>query len=255
MSDRNDRSVLRMSGIGLKADIGSELLLQNISFEIESGTKTGIIGASGAGKTSLLKLFNRLVSPSQGEIYLEDLPLTKIRAVQLRRQIVLVPQEPKLLGMTVSDALSYPLRLQQLPESEIRSRIDTWTDLLRIAPEWLDKTELQLSLGQRQLVTITRALVMQPQILLLDEPTSALDLGTATHLLTVLEQLNKSQNLTIIMVNHQLDLIKDFCDRFLLLNAGKLEADTKIKPLNWQILQQKILRSQVEQEEEWELRD
>ena len=251
MSDRASQSILRLSGISLQAGVGSALLLRDIAFEIEPGTNTGIVGASGAGKTSLLKLLNRLLSPSQGEIYFKERSIQNIKATQLRRQIVLVPQEPKLLGMTVFNALSYPLRLQQLPDSEIRQRIDTWTDLLRIVPEWLDKTELQLSLGQRQLVTIARALIMQPEILLLDEPTSALDIGTATHLLSVLEQIARSQNLTIVMVNHQLELIKDFCDRFLLLNAGRLEADTKVKPIDWQTLQQKLLRSQAEQELEW----
>ena len=251
MRDRASQSILRLSGISLEADVGSELLLRDIAFGIEPGTKTGIVGASGAGKTSLLKLLNRLHAPSQGEIYFNERSIHEIPSIQLRRQIVLVPQEPKLLGMSVCDALSYPLRLQQLPDSEIRSRIDTWTDLLHIAPEWLDKTELQLSLGQRQLVTIARALMMQPKILLLDEPTSALDIGTATQLLRVLEQIVRSQNLTIVMVNHQLKLIESFCDRLLLLNKGRLEADTKVEPIDWQTLQQELLRSQAEQELEW----
>jgi len=262
MKDRVYPSILRLSEISLQAFVGSDFLLQDISLTIKSGTKTGIIGASGAGKTSLLRLLNRLVSPSVGEIYLENRLIETLAPHQLRRRIALVPQEPKLLGMTVSNALSYPLQLQQLAESEIRARIDTWTDLLRIPSQWLDKNELQLSVGQRQLVTIARALMMQPQILLLDEPTSALDIGTATHVLSVLEQLNQSQQLTIVMVNHQLELIKDFCDRFILLNTGRVEIDTQTEAVDWQILQQKLLRSEAmplylglsptEQEEEWD---
>ena len=247
MSDRQ-RSILRLEEISLQASIGSDFLLQNISFAIESGAKLGIVGASGAGKTSLLRLLNRLVSPSQGKIYFKERSLSKIAAIQLRRQIVLSPQEPRLLGMNVADALGYPLRLQQMSESELRSKIDTYTDLLRIPAEWLDKTELQLSLGQRQLVAIARALIMQPEILLLDEPTSALDIGTASHLLAVLDQLNQSQNLTIVMVNHQLELIENFCDRLLFLNAGQLEDDLYPTQANWQELQQKLLRSQSDPE-------
>ena len=251
MSDRNLPSILRLEQVNLQASLGSSYLLQDISFNIPPGAKVAVVGASGAGKTSLLRLLNRLVSPSQGEIYLNGLPVKQLGIIQLRRLIVLVPQEPKLLGMKVADALSYPLQLQKLPELEIRQRLDTWTNLLRIPTQWLDRTELQLSLGQRQLIAIARALVMQPQILLLDEPTSALDIGTANHLLRVLEELNQSQNLTIIMVNHQLGLIKNFGDRFLYLNAGKLESDIPSTAGNWQQIEQKLIQLKTEQEQEW----
>ncbi|MGL5074251.1 MAG: ABC transporter ATP-binding protein, partial [Waterburya sp.] len=200
MSDRDSNSILRLEQVSLRASLGGDFLLQDISCNIETGTKVAIVGASGAGKTSFLRLLNRLVSPSQGTIYLGEKPQQELTAVQLRRLIVLVTQEPKLLGMKVIEALSYPLKLQQLSDSEIHQRIDTWTDKLHIPSEWFNKTELQLSVGQRQLVAIARALVMQPQILLLDEPTSALDVGIATRVLTVLKELNHSQNLTILMV-------------------------------------------------------
>jgi D-methionine transport system ATP-binding protein len=251
MSDRDHNSILRLEQVSLKASLGSAFLLQDISCNIESGTKVAIVGASGAGKTSLLRLLNRLVSPSQGIIYFREQPQQQLTSIQLRRLIVLVTQEPKLLGMKVIEALSYPLKLQQLSESEIQQRIDTWTEILHIPSEWFNKTELQLSVGQRQLVAIARALLMQPQILLLDEPTSALDVGIATHVLTVLKELNQSQNLTILMVNHQLDLLKGFCDRILYLNAGKLEADLPATDTNWQNLQQKLLQLQKAQEQEW----
>lgn len=251
MSDRHDQSILRLESVSLQASIGSDFLLQDISLNIEPGAKIAIIGASGAGKTTLLRLLNRLVSPSQGKIYVQDLPDTELTAIQLRRLIVLAPQEPKLLGMNVIDALSYPLQLQKISPSEIHSRIDTWTSLLHIPSEWFNKNELQLSLGQRQLVAIARALIMQPNVLLLDEPTSALDVGTATHLLNVLDELNQSQNLTIIMVNHQLELIKNFCDRLLYLNTGKLEEDITATEANWQRLHQRLVKLQTKQEQEW----
>ena len=249
--DRNLPSILRLEQVNLQASLGSSYLLQDISFNIPLGAKVAVVGASGAGKTSLLRLLNRLVSPSQGEIYFNGLAIKQLEIIQLRRLIVLVPQEPKLLGMKVADALSYPLQLQELPKLEIRQRLDTWTNLLRIPTQWLDRTELQLSLGQRQLIAIARALVMQPQILLLDEPTSALDIGTANHLLRVLNELNQSQNLTIIMVNHQLGLIKNFGDRLLYLNAGKLELDILSTAGNWQKIEQKLIHLKTEQEQEW----
>lgn len=249
MSDRNSNYILRLQQVSLQASLGSDFLLEDISCNIKLGAKVAIIGANGAGKTSFLRLLNRLVSPTQGIIYFQQQPQQQLTSIQLRRQIVLVTQETKLLGMKGIEALRYPLKLQQLPESEIRQRIDTWTAKLHIPSQWLEKTELQLSVGQKQLIAIARALVMQPQVLLLDEPTSALDLGMATQVLAVLQDLNHSQNLTIIIVNHQLDLIKDFCDRLIYLNAGKLEADLPATNTHWQHLQHKLLELQAQQEE------
>ena len=251
MNNQSIAPILHLEHVSVPATVGSDLLLQDISFKIQSGEIVGIIGGSGAGKTSLLRLLNRLISPCQGEIYIHNIPVEQLTPVQLRRKIILAAQEPKLLGMKVIDALSYPLQLQQLPESEISAQIDIWTDLLRIPTEWLNKTELQLSLGQRQLVAIARALIMQPEVILLDEPTSALDVGMANYLLTVLNDLNQSQNLTIMIVNHQLELIQEFCDRLLLLNQGILEEDVPATELNWQRLRQKILQLQKHQEQEW----
>lgn len=251
MSDRHVPPVLRLEQVSLQANIGSDYLLRNISFQIQPGEKVGIIGASGAGKTSLLRLLNRLVSPNSGEIYVQELPFRQLTSVQLRRKIVLAAQEPKLLGMKVIEALSYPLKLQQLPESEMRVQLDTWTGLLRIPSEWFNKTELQLSLGQRQLVAIARALMMQPLVILLDEPTSALDIGLATHLLSVLNELNQSQNTTIIMVNHQLELVRGFGDRLLFIDRGTLAEDLPATESNWQKLRQKIKLLQEQQEQDW----
>ena len=249
MSDRLS-PVLRLEQVGLRASIGSDYLLRDISLEIQPGEKVAVVGASGAGKTSLLRLFNRLVSPSEGKMFVNGTLAQNLSAISLRRQIVLSTQESKLLGMKVIEALQYPLQLQQLPEAEIRSRIDTWTNLLPIPSEWFGKTELQLSLGQRQLVAIARALIMQPQVILLDEPTSALDLGLADRLLRVLDELNQTQNLTIVMVNHQLELIAKFCDRLLLIEKGTIAEDLSATEANCQILSQKILQLQ-QQELDW----
>ena len=245
MSDRHIQPVLRLEKVSLQATVGSDFLLQDISFEIEPGEKVGIIGASGAGKTSLLRLLNGLVSTTEGIIYVRDVPQQQLQPTDLRRSVVLAPQEPKLLGMNVIDSLSYPLRLQQRSQIEIDSKIETWTKLLHIPTQWLTKTELQLSLGQRQLVAIARALIVQPQVILLDEPTSALDLGLANHLLNVLDELNQTQNLTVIIVNHQLELIRNFCDRLLFLDRGRLEYDLEATKANWQRLREKLSQLQA----------
>ena len=236
----------------MQASIGLDFLLRNISFEITAGEIVGIIGASGAGKTSLLKLLNCLVGYHSGTIYFEGKEIRQHEVIALRRRVVLVPQESKLLAMKVMDALIYPLTLQQLSELEIKARIDKWTSLMHIPSDWFNKTELQLSVGQKQQVAITRALVMEPQVILLDEPTSALDMATANRLLNLLKKLNQSQSLTIVIVNHQLDLIRGFCDRLLLMNQGTVEEDVLATEKNHQRLRQKILHFQEQQKHDWE---
>ena len=252
MGKRQSNLILSLEQVSLAASIGSAFLLQNISFKVNRGEKVVIIGASGAGKTSLLRLLNRLNSPTQGQIYFEAISVQQLPILQLRQQLILVPQEPKLLGMTVREALIYPLQLQALPKVEINRRLDTWLSQLRIPQKWLERSELQLSLGQRQLIAIARALMMQPKILLLDEPTSALDLGTANRLFSVLDSLVQEYNLTILMVNHQLELIQNFANRLLYLNAGKLEVDTPNTDDSWQQLRKKLLTAQIESDREWE---
>ncbi len=148
--------LLQLSDVGLTDFLGRHHLLENISFTVNRGDRLAIMGPSGSGKTTLLRLINRLQDPSAGSILLESQPLTKIPIINLRQQIVLVPQEPKLLGMTVQETLAYPLILQKLSIAKIKQRIDQWRSQLSIPDDWLERHELQLSLGQRQLIGITR---------------------------------------------------------------------------------------------------
>lgn len=241
--------ILQLVQVSLKSSLDSSYLLQDISFELSQGDKLAIVGASGTGKTTLLRLLNSLTSPTEGKIYFAATPFQEYQPVKLRQQIVLVPQEPKLLGMTVKEALAYPLKLQRLPENQIRQRIETWSKALRIPEAWFYRNELQLSLGQRQLVAIARALVMQPKILLLDEPTSALDLGTATHVLNILNDLGTET--TIAIVTHQLELVEKFASRILYLQQGKLLQDIPATTANWQLIREKILQIETENAQEW----
>ncbi|MGK7897302.1 MAG: ATP-binding cassette domain-containing protein [Xenococcus sp. (in: cyanobacteria)] len=237
----NSQPLFELQKVSLAASAGSGYLLQNISFAVNTGEKIAIAGASGSGKSSLLKLCNCLYSPTSGKISFSTTEIAQESLVKLRQQIVLVPQEPKLLGMRVHQALTYPLQLQQLSASEIKQRVTTWSEALRIPQIWFERHELQLSLGQRQLVAIARALVMQPLILLLDEPTSALDLGTSDHLLALLNSLVANQQMTIMMVNHQLGLSANFAERILYLEKGSLIEDTIATAPKWQKLQEKLL--------------
>ncbi len=243
---------LSLDKVSLSASVGSQYLLKDISFEIAKTELICLIGASGAGKTSLLRLLNRLSEPSAGTIYLEGQDYRSIPVIQLRQQIVLVQQESKLLGMTVKEALAYPLSLRGLERLQIQQRILYWSDQLHIPQEWLERTEVQLSVGQRQTVAIARALVTQPKILLLDEPTSALDAGRASQLLQVLTNLAAAGETTIVMVNHQLELAQAFCQRLLYLENGQLIQDSiNNQTLDWIKLKDKLVQTEIKAAEGW----
>lgn len=225
-------------------------LLTNISVAITQGSKTALIGATGSGKTTFLRLLNRLIDPSVGTILLNGKNIQEIPIQTLRRQVMLVPQDPNLLGMNVNESLSYPLKLQNLPQSEIETRSQKWIDKLQIDRKLLNRSELELSLGQRQWVAIARALITEPEVILLDEPTSALDRGLSHLLLGILTELTQlPQPITIVMINHQLDLVQTWCDRLICLHKGELVQEAEANLINWQEIDD-LLRRDVNQDSE-----
>jgi len=227
-------------------------LLHDLSFEVFPGDRIALVGASGSGKTTLLRLLNRLSEPTSGKLYWQGEPYTAIPTVQLRQQIVLVLQESKLLNMTVQDAIAYPLILRGTGKKEITQRVGEWMERLRIPLEWRDRSEHQLSVGQRQLVAIARALVTEPALLLCDEPTAALDVGRVHHLLEVFNDLSQTRQTTVIMVNHQLDLAKQFATRVLRLQNGTLATNQPATATDWATLEQQLKQVEQEQASEWE---
>lgn len=243
---------LQLQRVSLAANVGSNYLLKDITFEVCAAERMAIVGSSGAGKTSLLRLVNRLSEPTAGKILFENQDYRHLPVIQLRQQIVLVPQESKLLGMNVQQALAYPLSLRKLSTAEIQQRISHWIEALHIPSEWLERTEFQLSVGQRQLVAIARALVIQPKILLLDEPTSALDAGRASHIVQVLIDVATTHKTTILMVNHQLDVAKLFCTRVLHLHQGELIKDTLNSAIfDWNKLRESLIAAEAQAAAEW----
>ena len=227
-------------------------LLTDISFSLAAGECITLTGVTGAGKSTLLRLLNRLSEPTAGQILLDGVNYQIISPTALRRQIMLVSQEPKLLGMKVREALAYPLQLQAINPEEIKQRIVTVTDRLQIPSEWFDRTEIQLSAGQKQLISIARGLITQPQILLLDEPIANLDFTTAERALETITNITKTQQMGLIVVNHQLELAVRFSDRLLYLQDGKLLLDRVSTSVDWQELQQQIRASDRQTNAEWE---
>jgi D-methionine transport system ATP-binding protein len=259
MGQHTPKALLRLEQVSLFASLktqkkGEQLgypILQDISFEIFEGDRIAITGPSGAGKTYLLRVLNRLSEYSNGNIYLENQEYRQIPVLQLRSSVTLLPQESKLLGMTVREALAYPLVLRGLPKQTIQQRVTHWIEKLQIPDDWLGRVEVQLSAGQKQLIAIARALVIQPKILLLDEPTSALDAATAEQLMQVLCQLAQNQQTTVLMVNHQLDICQKFCTCLLYLQQGRLISNQKEPHINWADVKENLTKAKAQDEFEF----
>ncbi|MEO1636224.1 MAG: ATP-binding cassette domain-containing protein [Cyanobacteria bacterium J06631_9] len=236
----------------MQATTGVVEILKDISFELASGDFVALVGPSGSGKTSLLRLMNRLSELSSGQILLEGEDIQQRSVVSLRRQVALVNQESRLLGMTVKDALGYPLRLNNLASADIAAAVEQWAERLKIPAEWMDRTTVNLSLGQRQRVAIARALITEPTLLLLDEPTSAQDVGYSEFLLGRLAELTRENKLTLIMANHQIELVANHATRLWYMENGSLIADKPAKVVNWKKLRQKLVDAEKVTDAEWE---
>ena len=245
--------MISLKKVCLTNPITDQYLLQDISLEVQQGDRLAIIGASGAGKTTLLRLLNRLISPTSGSLQFQGQDYGQIAPTTLRRQIVLVSQEVRLLEMTVQEALAYPLVLQKLSSAKIQETVDYWIAKFQIPKTWLERTEQQLSLGQRQWVGICRALVLQPPVLLLDEPTSALDQGRAEVLIQLLIDLNQQQQTTIVMVNHQLEIAQQFATSLIYLQSGQLVSHQKYPEINWKEIALNLQSHQQQLQQEWDI--
>ena len=226
-------------------------LLTDISLTLAAGEWIALTGLTGAGKSTLFRLLNRLSEPTTGEMLLDGVNARTIPSIDLRRRVMLVAQEPKLLGMKVREALAYPLQLQSLAPAEITQRVANLIELLQIPTDWFDRTESQLSSGQKQLVSIARGLVTQPQVLLLDEPIANLDFATADRVLAALSHFTRSLNMGTIFTCHQLELAVKFSDRVLFLQDGKLSFDRPSISVDWQMLQQQFQELEARTNDEW----
>jgi D-methionine transport system ATP-binding protein len=232
---------LRLDRSSLVAPVGSRYLLKEISAEICQGDRVVLAGASGAGKTLLLQLLNRRVEPTSGEIYLEGQEIRKIPPLKLRRSIPLVPQEPKLLGMTVEQTLAYPLELRGVKPPEIQQRIQEWRTILQIPVSWMSRTE-----------ALVRALAIQPAILLLDDPLVLLDRGSSDRLLAVLTELSQTQHMTIVISGRNVDRMQDFGQRVLYLHEGELQQDLQGDRIDWTALTTEIEQTELQTQREWD---
>ncbi|TWD47857.1 methionine ABC transporter ATP-binding protein [Pseudomonas sp. SJZ131] len=198
--------------------------LHPTSLTIENGQVFGLIGHSGAGKSTLLRLINRLEESTGGKIFVDGEEVTALDASSLRRfrqQVGMIFQHFNLLASkTVADNVALPLTLAgELSRSEIEQRVAELLARVGLS-DHAKKYPAQLSGGQKQRVGIARALATKPKILLCDEATSALDPQTTASVLQLLAEINRELKLTIVLITHEMDVIRRVCDQVAVMDAG-----------------------------------
>lgn len=204
---------------------GEVAALAGIDLAVAAGEIFGIIGRSGAGKSTLVRCINLLERPSSGRIRVAGRELTALGDAELRaarRDIGMIFQHFNLLSSrTVFDNVALPLEISGVDEAEIEARVAPLLDLVGLA-EQRSRYPAQLSGGQKQRVGIARALANRPRVLLCDEATSALDPETTRSILALLRDINRRLGLTVIVVTHEMQVIKDLCDRVAVLDCGRV---------------------------------
>ena len=216
-------NLIGVSYFGRRPDGGRVRLLDSISFSAKAGEITAVIGPSGGGKSTLIRLINRLTEPGEGRIELDGTNIATLDPLELRRMVALVPQKPFMFDGTVLDNLQMPFRYRQTPPPEADSaEVLEVMSLARLDPEMLERNARSLSIGQQQRVGVARALITKPQVILLDEPTSALDRRTSDELASTLREIAHGKNITMIMVTHDLRLTQKVADYCFYLEGGRI---------------------------------
>lgn len=204
---------------------GKVTAVTDVNLEIKDGEIFGVIGYSGAGKSTLIRMLNGLELPSEGSVTVADKQVSHIKGPKLRearQEISMIFQHFNLLwSRTVRENISFPLEIAGVPKQKRMKRVDELIHLVGLQGRE-DAYPSQLSGGQKQRVGIARALANNPKVLLCDEATSALDPQTTDQILELLVDINKRLGLTIVLITHEMHVIRKICHRVAVMEAGKI---------------------------------
>ena len=209
----------------LKRNYGSLHAVDGVSLNIPSNTVYGIIGRSGAGKSTLVRLVSMLERPDEGEVWYGAKRvdnLSKKELIEERRKIGMIFQNFNLFSSrTAAENIAYPMEICRKPKDWIKKRTEELLALVGLEGRG-DAAVSTLSGGQKQRIAIARALACEPSILFCDEATSALDPQTTRSILALIKEIQKKMNLTVVMITHQMEVVRDACDRVAVLENGKV---------------------------------
>lgn len=210
---------------------GSIRALEDVSFQIENGECVFIVGPSGVGKTTILKLIIAQTRPTSGEVIIDGEQIQKIKKSKipgLRQKIGMVFQDYRLLPeRTVRENIEVALAVKSIKSSEWKARVDQVLELVGLSPR-ADLFPSQLSGGELQRASLARALVVNPGVILADEPTGNLDAATADSIMELLGKIN-AEGKTLIVTSHNMPIVEKFAHRIIELKDGKIVTDTQVK--------------------------
>jgi D-methionine transport system ATP-binding protein len=208
-----------------KTKKGTIIGVNDVSLNINKGEIYGIVGYSGAGKSSLLRCINLLEKPTSGKIFVDNFELTSLSDKDLRgarQKIGMIFQHFHLVSSkTVFENVAFALKAAHKSKKEIEAKVTELLELVGLS-EKRDVYPAQLSGGQKQRVGIARALANNPHVLLCDEATSALDPSTTKSILALLKKINRELGLTIVLITHEMDVVKEICDRIGVMEDGRI---------------------------------
>ncbi|KEI01100.1 methionine ABC transporter ATP-binding protein [Clostridium botulinum] len=213
---------------------GENKVLKNVSIEVKQGEIYGVVGHSGAGKSTLLRCINGLESYNSGNVIVDEKEVKELNEKELRefrKNIGMIFQNFSLLNRkNVWKNIALPMETWGYKKEEINKRVSELLNLVGLGDKEKSMPN-QLSGGQKQRVAIARALTLNPKILLCDEATSALDPKTTKSILALLREINEKLGITIVIVTHQMEVVKDICSKVALMESGKLIQSGKVDEL------------------------
>lgn len=201
------------------------IALDDVTLDVEAGSMHGIVGQSGAGKSTLIRCLTALERPTSGQVVVDGIDMTSLAGSQLRaarRNIGMVFQSPNLLdARTAAANIAYPLQLAGTSKSEIDGRVQELLEVVGLGDRGKSYPS-QLSGGQQQRIGIARGMATNPPVLLCDEPTSALDASSTKQIMGLLMRLRDELGVTIVVITHEMQVVRDYCDSVTLLQRGRV---------------------------------
>ncbi|QAT41293.1 methionine ABC transporter ATP-binding protein [Clostridium sp. JN-9] len=228
----------------------NEHILKSVNLEIKQGEIFGLIGHSGAGKSTLLRCINGLESYDSGSVMVMGKEVNTLKNRELRefrKDLGMIFQHFSLLERkNVYDNIALPLQVWGYDKKQIKEIVEKLLKIVHLEDKIFSRPK-ELSGGQKQRVAIARALALEPKILLCDEATSALDPNTTKSILTLLREINENLGITIVIVTHQMEVVREICSRMAILDAGAIAAQGEVNELF--LKQPKALRKLISEEE------
>ncbi|MEA2493220.1 MAG: peptide/nickel transport system ATP-binding protein [Thermoleophilaceae bacterium] len=217
-------------GIVLQRQVGAVRAVDGISFDVKRGEALGIVGETGCGKSTTARLMNRLLNPTSGSIKVdgrEIADLSRRELKPLRREIQMIFQDPYSSlnpRKTVGAIISEPFVIHRLKkgEGERKRAVQDLMEQVGLNPEHYNRYPHEFSGGQRQRIGVARALALQPKMIIADEPVSALDVSIQAQILNLLRELQREYDLTLVLISHDLSVVRHMCDRVAVMYLGKI---------------------------------